>query len=511
MNDPTPVLATDKGVAPEHDAGLDTEFKRGLGLFSATMIVAGAMIGSGIFMVSAEMGRVIGSPGWLLIAWAIAGVLTVGAALSYGELAAMMPRAGGQYVYLRESLSQMWGFLYAWTFVLIIQAGSIAAVAVAFGKFAAILFPYLTGPNLIDPIHITDSYAVSLSRIQLVGILMIVVLTVTNMMGIDYGKLIQNLFTVAKTGTLFALIVLGLTLGWNPSAVQSNFGHFWEVQPVENIVEGLTAATAFGLFVALCAQQTNPLFSADSWNNVTIIAGEVREPRRNIPLSLALGTGGVITLYLLANVAYLVTLPFDEIQHAAEDRVGTAMLEHIFPGVGVALMAGAIMVSTFGCNNGLILAGARASYALARDGLFFRAAGRLNRARVPAWGLALQGIWAALLVLPRTATLKDGEVVYGNLYSNLLDYVISAALLFYILTIVGLFRLRLTRPDAPRPYRAFGYPVVPALYIVGAATILVVLFIYKPLTTWPGMGIVLLGVPLYFFWRWRQQATAKVS
>jgi APA family basic amino acid/polyamine antiporter len=316
---------------------------------------------------------------------------------------------------------------------------------------------------------------------------------------------VQNLFTVAKTGTLLALIVLGLTLGWNASAVEHNLGEFWVRNPSKSIIEGLTAVTAFGLFVALCAQQTGSLFSSDSWNNVTIIAGEVRQPRRNLPLALALGTGGVITLYLLANVAYLGTLPFEAIQNAKDDRVGTAMLEHIFPQVGVPLMAAAIMISTFGCNNGLILAGARASYALARDGLFFRAAGRLNRARVPAWGLALQGIWAALLVLPRT--YSDGK--YGNLYNDLLDYVISAALLFYILTIVGLFRLRYTRPDAPRPYRAFGYPVVPALYIAGAATILVVLFIYKPLTTWPGMGIVLLGVPLYFFWKWRQAATSK--
>jgi APA family basic amino acid/polyamine antiporter len=510
MNDPTPILTTAKAPPPEADAGLDTEFKRGLGLFDATMIVAGAMIGSGIFIVSAEMGRVIGSPGWLLVAWLITGVLTVSAALSYGELAAMMPRAGGQYVYLRESLSPMWGFLYAWTLVLIIQAGSIAAVAVAFAKFTGVILPGIGEERyLIDPIRLTPAYAVSLSTAQLLGIVMIAVLTVTNMMGIDYGKLVQNLFTVAKTGTLLALIVLGLTLGWNATAVEHNFGDFWGRNHPEWIVEGVTAGTAFSLFIALCAAQTGSLFSSDSWNNVTIVAGEVRQPRRTLPLALALGTGGVITLYLLANIAYLVTLPFEAIQHAKDDRVGTAMLQQIFPNIGVPLMAAAIMISTFGCNNGLILAGARASYALARDGLFFRAAGRLNRARVPAWGLALQGIWAALLVLPRTTTLKDGEVAYGNLYSNLLDYVISAALLFYILTIVGLFRLRYTRPDAPRPYRAFGYPVVPALYIVGAATILIVLFIYKPLTTWPGMGIVLLGVPLYFFWKWRQRATTQ--
>jgi len=455
------------------------------------MVVAGSMIGSGIFLVSADMARLVGSPGWLLVAWLITGVLTVAAALSYGELAALMPRAGGQYVFLRESLSPLWGFLYGWTFILVIQAGTIAAVAVAFARFGG----FSESVFLIAPVKVLPGYAISLSRAQLVAIAMIVVLTITNTRGIDYGKWIQNLFTVAKAGALFAMIVLGLTLGWNSEAVSANFGSFWTVHDPEPIVDGLSALTTFGLFAALCVAQTGSLFSADAWHNVATVAGEVREPRRNIPLALALGAGGVILLYLLANVAYLVALPLDAIKTAPADRVATAMMQRIFPGAGVIAMSAAIMVSTFGCNNGLILVGARLSYAMARDGLFFRKVATLNAARVPAWGLALQGIWAAALVLPRTIK-ADGT--YGNLYGNLLDYVISAALIFYILTIIGLFRLRKARPDAERPYKAFGYPIIPAMYIVGAAAIVFVLVVYRPMTTWPGLVIVLLGLPLYY-------------
>ena len=481
----------------ESEAGLDTEFKRGLGLFDAAMIVAGSMIGSGIFLVSAEMARLLGSPGWLLIAWVVTGILTVCAALSYGELAGMMPHAGGQYVYLREAFSPLLGFLSGWTFVLIVQAGSIAAVGVGFARFTGVLVPGVSETSyIIHPIHITEGYALSLSTVQAVAIGMILLLTMTNMRGLEYGKFVQNLFTVTKTGAVIAMIVLGLTLGWNAAAMERNFRHFWDANPTSD-VQGLTAATAFGLFVALCVSQTGSMFAADSWHCAAIVAGEVRNPRRNVPLSIILAAGGVILLYLLANVAYLACLPLEAIQTAKNDRVATAMLETIFPGLGVTIMAVAIVISTFGCNNGLILVGARASYALARDGLFFPRAGRLNAARVPAWGLALQGTWAALLVLPRT--YKDGE--YGNLYGNLLDYVISAALLFYILTILGLFRLRWTRPDSPRPYRTFGYPVVPGLYILGASIILVVLFVYRPLTTSPGLAIVLLGVPVYFWLR----------
>ncbi len=478
---------------------LDTEFTRGLGLFDSTMVVIGSMIGSGIFLVSADMSRTIGSPGWLLVAWLVAGVLTVIGALSYGELAAMMPRAGGQYVYLREAFSPLWGFLYGWTLFLIIQTGTIAAVAVGFARYSGALLPWISDDHyLIAPIHVSVGYALSLSTTQLVAILLIAFLTWTNTRGLEWGRIIQNVFTTAKTGALLGLIGVGLFLGWNHAAVADNFGHLWGRRGMGEIVPGLTSASAFGLFVAICVAQTGSLFSADAWNNITFTAGEVKEPRRNIPLSLAFGTGAVILLYLLANVAYLATLPFGSVQHAPGDRVATATLDAIFPGAGVTIMALGIMISTFGCNNGLILAGARATYAMARDGLFFRSAAELNRAKVPGWGLVMEGLWAAFLVLPRTYDPATQQ--YGNLYSNLLDYVISAALIFYILTIAGVFRLRRTRPDIERPYRAFGYPVVPALYIAGAATILAVLFVYRTATTWPGLIIVLLGLPVYFAW-----------
>jgi APA family basic amino acid/polyamine antiporter len=328
---------------------------------------------------------------------------------------------------------------------------------------------------------------------------MIALLTFMNTRGLNLGKLVQNIFTTAKTGALIALVVLGIIVGVKSGAGTENFRDFWTSRGgLQDVGAGLTAATAFGLFVGICVAQTNSLFSADAWNNITFIAGEVKEPRRNIPLSLAFGTLLVIGLYLLANVAYLATLPFASIQNAPSDRVASETANVIFPGAGATIMAVAIMVSTFGCNNGLILAGARAYYAMARDGLFFRRVGELNKNHVPAWGLVIQGIWAGLLVLPRTVK-ADGS--YGNLYGNLLDYVISAALIFYILTIAGLFMLRWKRPDAERPYKAFGYPVVPILYIAGAATILFVLFIYQTATTWPGLLIVISGVPIYFLWR----------
>jgi APA family basic amino acid/polyamine antiporter len=479
---------------------LDTEFHRGLGLYDSTMVVVGSMIGSGIFIVSADMSRNIGSPGWLLGAWILTGVLTVVGALSYGELAAMMPRAGGQYVYLREAFSPLWGFLYGWTLFLVIQTGTIAAVSVGFARYFGALVPWIADDNyLIPPVHISTGYALSLSTTQLVGLLLIALLTWTNTRGLEYGKIIQNVFTTAKTGALAGLIVVGVLLGWNATAVADNFGNLWTTRGAVDIVPGVNAITVFGLFVAVCVSQTGSLFSADAWNNITFTAGEVKDPRRNIPLSLAFGTFVVIALYLLANVAYLVTLPFDQVQHAPGDRVATATVNAIFPGLGGTIMALGIMVSTFGCANGLILAGARASYAMARDGLFFKASGRLNAAKVPAWGLILQGLWAMFLVLPRT--YDPATHTYGNLYNNLLEYIISAALIFYILTIAGLFRLRQTRPDVDRPYRAFGYPIVPALYIVGAAAILIVLFVYRTATTWPGLIIVLLGVPVYFAWK----------
>jgi APA family basic amino acid/polyamine antiporter len=481
--------------APTTD-GLDTEFYRGLGLYDSTMVVVGSMIGSGIFIVSADMARNVGSAGWLLAAWLLTGALTIVGALSYGELAAMMPRAGGQYVYLREAFSPLVGFLYGWTLFLVIQTGTIAAVAVGFARYLGALVPWIADDRyLIAPLHVFPGYALSLSTTQLVGVLMIMLLTWTNTRGLTYGRVVQNVFTTAKTGALVGLIAAGVLLGVNRAALADNFGHTWAPRGAVDIMPGLTAATAFGLFVAVCVSQTGSLFSADAWNNITFTAGEVKNPRRDIPLSLGIGTGLVIGLYLLANVAYLMTLPLKAIQGAPGDRVATATLNIVFPGFGVTIMAIGIIVSTFGCNNGLILAGARALYAMARDGLFFRPAARLNAAKVPGWGLLLEGGWAAFLVLPRT--YDPATHTYGNLYSNLLDYVVSAALIFYVLTIAAVFRLRRTRPDAPRPYRTLGYPVVPALYIAGALTILLVLCRYRTATTWPGLIIVLLGVPVY--------------
>ena len=482
----------------------DEKFVRGLGLLDSTMLVAGSMIGSGIFIVSSIIARQVGAPGWLLVVWFVTGLLTLMAALSYGELAAMMPKAGGQYIYLREAFSPLWGFLYGWTLFLVIQTGTIAAVAVGFARYTGVLVPWVSEKSyLIEPIRF-GGYAVSLSTAQFVGLAMIALLTYMNTRGLNLGKLVQNIFTTAKTGALIALIVLGIIVGVKSGAGAANFKDFWTLRGgLQEVGEGLTAATAFGLFVGVCVAQTNSLFSADAWNNITFTAGEVINPRRNVPLSLAFGTILVIGLYLLANVAYLAALPFEAIQNAPSDRVASETANVIFPGAGATIMAVAIMVSTFGCNNGLILAGARAYYAMARDGLFFRRVGELNKNHVPAWGLLIQGIWAGALVLPRTVkTDPAGNITgYGNLYGNLLDYVISAALIFYILTIIGIFLLRRKQPNAERPYKAFGYPVIPALYIVGATVILVVLFIYQTATTWPGLIIVLTGVPIYFLWR----------
>jgi APA family basic amino acid/polyamine antiporter len=362
---------------------------------------------------------------------------------------------------------------------------------------------------------------VSLSTQQLVALLLIVLLTFLNTRGLELGKIIQNVFTSAKTLSLAALIIIGVTIGRNPQAIGANFpswADLWipanvtTIAPDFPLLAPVTAASGpLGLLVAFCVAQVGSLFSADAWNNITFTAGEVKNPRRNIPLSLAAGTGLVIVLYVLANVAYLSMLPLAEIQHAADDRVATAALETIFGSAGATLMAVAVMISTFGCNNGLILAGARVYYAMARDGLFFAATGRLNERRVPGMGLALQGAWAALLVLPRTR-LRDelgapvvdptsGFEQYGNLYGNLLDYVVVSALIFYVLTILAVFVLRRKLPDAERPYRSFGYPVVPALYVAGATVIMLVLALYRTQTTWPGISIVIAGIPAYFLWR----------
>ena len=473
----------------------EQQFVQGLGLFDSTLVVISVMIGSGIFIVSADMSRLIGSPGWMLMAWVLTGALTVAAALSYGELAAMMPQAGGMYIYLREAFSPLWGFLYGWTFFTVIQTGTIAAVAVAFARFSSIVLPVVAEDHyLVRPIHISTGYAFSLSTAQAVAIGVIALLTWTNTRGLEYGKIVQTIFTSAKTLALGALVVVGLALGWNAAAVHTNFTHAFRLGAFDPAL-GVPAASIFGLVVAISVAQSGSLFAADAWHDITMVAGEVRNPKRNLPLALALGCSAVVGLYLLVNLAYMAVLSFPEIQHAPSDRVATAMLEKLFPGYGPVLMAAAIMVATFGCVNSLVLAGARGYYAMAKDGLFFAPAGVLNRAHVPAWGLTAQGIWAAVLVLPRTYNPVTQH--YGNLYSNLLDWVISAALLFYILTIAAVFRLRRTRPNAERPYRVWGYPVLPAAYILGGSVVLLILFAYRPATTWPGLVIVILGGVVY--------------
>lgn len=475
------------------------------------MIVMGSMIGSGIFIVSAEIAREVNSPALLIGAWLVTGLMTVIAALSYGELAAMMPRAGGQYVYLREALGPLWGFLYGWTLFLVIQTGTIAAVAVAFGKFLGVFFPVISSSHWIvhflkvppfrfGPV-VLGNLDMGLNTQNLVAILMVIALSVINIFGVKTGALIQNIFTIAKVSALLGLVFLGLFLGRNAPAVAANFHDFWRNagwHAAHAVVVG-GGEVMVGTLTILAIAQVGSLFSADAWNNVTFIAGEVKNPSRNLPLALALGTGVVIALYIGCNVIYLSVLPFDGtihgatiaergIKYATEDRVATAVLSQMFGSIGGSLMAAAIILSSFGCNNGLILSGARVYYAMAKDGLFFRSVSRLHPAyKTPVVSLMVQMLWTCFLC------------VSGS-YGQLLDYIIFAVLVFYILTIVGLFVLRSRRPDAPRPYRAFGYPVLPAAYIVMALFIDVVLLRYKPQFTWPGLILVLLGIPVYFAW-----------
>jgi APA family basic amino acid/polyamine antiporter len=488
-------------------------FVRAIGLFDGTMIVVGSMIGSGIFIVAADISRQTGSPAGLILTWVLTGLLTISAALSYGELAALFPHAGGQYIYLREAYSPLWGFLYGWTLFLVIQTGTIAAVAVGFARYLGVVWPAIS-PSvwIVHPIALGSKYAISLSVQQLVGVLMIVFLTFINTQGVRLGKLIQNIFTSAKTLSLVGLIILGIFVGKNAGAMTENFKHFWEIrnaQPIEpganflrSFVPTITAASgAFGLFVAFGVAQVGSLFSADAWNNIGFTAGEVKNPKRDVALSMAFGTIIVITLYCLANLAYLFTLPLVQIQTAPDDRVASAALNAIFGPTGAVIMAVAIIISTFGCNNGLILAGARVSYAMARDGLFFRSTGTLNKKGVPGSALIYQGIWISILILLRTRRVDAaGAVTYGNLYSDLLNYVVFAVLLFYVLTIIGICVLRAKRPDVERPYRAFGYPFVPALYVIAALAIMLVLLLYQTQTAGTGLVIVLIGLPVYWLW-----------
>ncbi|HEX6559407.1 MAG TPA: amino acid permease [Longimicrobiales bacterium] len=468
----------DSGIAPTH------HFQARLTLIDAVMLVVGAMIGSGIFIVSADIARNMGSPGALLLVWAATGVITLFGALTYGELAAAMPRAGGQYVFLREGLGPMTGFLYGWTLFLVIQTGTIAAVAVAFAKFLSVFFPAVSPDVFLSfgTLHLPSGLGeiqLGLSNQRIVAIIVIAILTWVNTRGIREAKWVQNVFTFAKTAALAALVLLGLSIGRQADALAANFHHMFSGTPT-----GSALALAFG------AAMVGSLFSSDAWNNVTFAAAEVRNPSRNLPLALAIGTGTVTLLYLLANVAYLFVMTLPELQNAPQDRVGTLMLEHMFGSAGSYLMAAAILVSTFGCINGLVLAGARVYYAMARDGVFFQNAGRLSKHDVPAVSLVIQGVWTAFLTLTGT-------------YGQLLDYVIFAALIFYALTTVALFMLRIRRPDMERPYRAFGYPVVPAIYMLAAASIAVILLFAKPAYSVSGLAIVLLGIPVYFLWRRR--------
>jgi APA family basic amino acid/polyamine antiporter len=517
--DPTiPATSSEWDVATHQD----NELVKGLGLTSATMLVIGSMIGSGIFIVSAEISREVDSPALLIGAWLVTGFMTIAAALSYGELAAMMPRAGGQYVYLREALGPLWGFLYGWTLFLVIQTGTIAAVGVAFGKFLGVFFPSISSSNWlvhiwkVPPIPlgpmVLGNMEVGLSTQNLVAIGVVVVLSIINVSGLKTGAMIQNVFTVAKASALFGLVAIGILLGRNVQALAANFhGNFWHnagLSAQHAVQVGVGGPTVWvGALTILAVAQVGSLFSADAWNNVTFTAAEVKNPSRNLPLSLALGTGIVIALYVACNFIYLNALPLNGdpagttilargIKYATEDRVATAVMTQIFGSIGGTLMAVAIMLSTFGCCNGLILAGSRVYYAMAKDGLFFKNVAKLHPTyKTPAVSLMVQMLWTCVLCI-------------SGSYGQLLDYIVFAVLLFYVLTIVALFVLRKTRPDAERPYRALGYPVLPAIYILMAVFIDVVLLRYKPQFTWPGLIIVLLGIPVYYAWNSRRKTTA---
>jgi APA family basic amino acid/polyamine antiporter len=477
-------------------SGTDSQFVRGIGPLAATSLVVGSMIGSGIFIVSADIARQLGAygPAGLLLCWLASGAMTLAGALAYAELAAMMPQAGGQYVFLREGLSPASGFLYGWTLFTVIQSGTIAAVGVAFAKFLGVLLPWSSPEVFLRFGSVTMPGGVielGLSNQRIVAIAMIVLLTALNTRGVSLGAAIQTVFTIAKIGALAALVILGLFVFRNAEIADLNWTNF-----------SGAGTWSLALFPVLATAMVGSLFSSDAWNNVTFAAAEVREPAKNLPRALALGTGLVSLLYLLANVAYLQVLPFGGaadgatvlargIQHATQDRVGVAAFEVMLGGTGAVIMAVAILVSTFGCNNGLILAGPRVYYAMARDGLFFRRAGELDPVtKTPVFGLWTQAAWASLLCLTGT-------------YNELLNYVIFAALIFYGLTTIALFRLRATRPDVPRPVKAVGYPVLPALYIVAIVGILVALLADPVQRKFSALGLVIvaLGVPVYALWK----------
>lgn len=469
----------------------NNEFKPSLSAFDATMIVAGSMIGSGIFIVSADITRNVGSAGWLVAVWLLTGFMTLTAALSYGELSAMFPKAGGQYVYLKESYNPLLGFLYGWSFFSVIQTGTIAAVGVAFSKFAGYFFPSLemTDANILLQMGFLKIYPA-----QVLSIATIILLTYINTKGVQSGKMIQSTFTITKLASLFGLIGFGFLLASKASIWDANWANAWEMK---TIASDNSTTPIFGVAIlgAIAASMVGSIFSSDAWNNVTFIAGEIKNPKRNIGLSLFLGTLIVTVIYISANLMYLSVLPLNEIANAPADRVAVAASNVIFGNIGTYVIAVMIMISTFGCNNGLILAGARVYYTMAKDGLFFKKAGTLNENAVPAWALWAQCIVASLLCL-------------SGRYGDLLDMVSFIVVIFYILTIIGIFILRKKRPELERPYKAFGYPVLPAIYILMGTCFCVLLIIYKPNFTWPGLIIALLGVPLYYLALRNQKTTS---
>ncbi|MFB3916416.1 MAG: APC family permease [Terriglobales bacterium] len=505
-------------IAERKDRTTEAEFVKGIGLTSATTIVIGSMIGSGIFIVSADIARVVGSPALLIATWVITGIMTMAASLVYGELAAMMPKAGGEYIFLRESLGPLWAFLYGWTLFLVIQPGTIAAVGIAFGKYLGHFFPAISSSNwilhlwkvpAIPVMHgkiVLGDMEVGLNTQNLVAIITIVLLSAINVFGVKTGALVQNVFTFTKTAALIGLGLLGFFVARNHEAIAANFsgGHFWHNAgwaTLHQISVGGGMETALvGLVTALAIAQVGSLFAADGWQGVTFAAAEVENPQRNLPLALVLGTATVMLIYIAVNFSYMLTLPLHGdpnaatiaargIQYATEDRVATAVMSQMFGAAGASLIALAILISTFGCNNGLILAGARVYYAMAKDGMFFKPVSKLHpKYRTPAISLGAQAVWATVLCL-------------SGSYGQLLDYTIFALLLFYILNMVALFVLRKTRPDAPRPYKTLLYPWLPILYVVMAGFICLSLLRYKPQYTWPGLAIVLLGVPVYLLTR----------
>jgi APA family basic amino acid/polyamine antiporter len=481
---------------------------RELGPLDATMIVMGSMIGSGIFITSAESTRLVGAPGWLILAWTIAGLMTIGGALCCAELAAMLPRAGGQYVFLRQAYGPSIGFLFGWTLFLVIQTGTIAAVAIAFAKFAGVFVPAIAAEQyLVRPIHLFGVYAISLSTEQLVAVLLILLLSWINTRGLAIGKVVQNTFTFAKTAALLGLLVAGLSLGWKAtcaarsSAWWDPWANGWSpqlAQPGLTMVGGLALALIFG------KAMVGPLFAQTAWTNVTFTGSEIRDPGRTLPRALLIGCGVVVTLYVLTNLAYVATLSLGEIAHAPQNRVGVASMSAVFGGAGASAIAAAILISTFGCNNGLILAGARVYYAMARDGLFFRSVARINAQHAPSAALLIQGAWAALLTLPRTVRIEaDGAIHYGNVYTQLLEYIVAADLVFYILLVAAVIVLRQKKPDETRPYRAWGYPFVPIVAIFLATLLIVDLAILAPATCGIGCAIVLSGFPVFLVWKRR--------